>query len=242
MNGGNMMDNFGGIISRLLNRDNPFLRKLVILRCLVCTIILFIAFCDSYWNVLSYIDFPCAPLLPENYRILLHKSVEVVFIIWLVLVMVFKRLYIIFDDKYHMKLSYVHNLVDYIITIYFLLYAINLGIEYANGLNIEIKVKAFIAFLYIIYRALSKSYASYRIEYERNQLVKYTGYCDSEGNPIPIQAKVFYRGKEYKVMDYEGIYRLLPKGYKKTSSRLMKLEDAASDMEGKLFVHNKQKT
>ena len=43
-------------------------------------------------------------------------------------------------------------------------------------------------------------------------------------------------------MDYEGIYWLLPKGYKKTSSRLMKLEDAASDMEGKLFVHNKQKT
>ena len=47
---------------------------------------------------------------------------------------------------------------------------------------------------------------------------------------------MFYKGKGYKVVKHDGIYRILPCGENIISSQLIKLEDAASDMEGKLLV------
>lgn len=220
-----------------MNGDKPFLRKLRILRYTVCIIILFIVFCSSYWNILECINLPCAPLLAEKYRMLVHRSGIVIFVIWIAYRLLFQNLYRIYDEKYYMKLLYIDILLDFLFTIYFLLYVINLGIEYANGLEIRIKVQAFIATAYLIYGALSTSYALHQIRYERNQPVKYTGYCDNEGKPIPIETKVFYKGKEYEIVKHEGIYRLLPYDEKTITSRLMKLEDAASDEEGKLFIY-----
>lgn len=109
--------------------------------------------------------------------------------------------------------------------------------EYANGLEIQIKVQAIIAIAYLIYGALSTSYTLHRIKYEHNQPIKYTGYCDNEGKPIPIEAKIFYNDKEYKVVKHEGIYRLLPYDEKIITSRLMKFEVVACDREGKLFIY-----
>ena len=80
------------------------------------------------------------------------------------------------------------------------------------------------------------SYTLHKNKYEQNRQVDYTEYCDSEGNPIPIDAKVFYKGKKYEVVKYNGIYRLLPYGDKMISSALIKLEDAASDIERKLLL------
>lgn len=232
-----MIDKIFETVKESLNGDKPFLRKLRILRYIVCIIILFIIFCSSYWNVLEYINLPCAPLLDEKYRMLLHISGIVVFVIWIAYNLLFQNLYRICDEKYHMKLLYIDILLDFLFTVYFLLYAINLGIEYANGLEIRIKVQAFIATAYLIYGALSTSYTLHRIRYERNQPVKYTGYCDNEGKPIPFEAIVFYKGKEYKIVKFQGVYRLLPYDEKIITSGLMKLEDAASDEEGKLFIY-----
>lgn len=112
-----------------------------------------------------------------------------------------------------------------------------IGIEYANGLEIQIEVQAIIAVAYLIYGALGTSYTLHRIRYEHNQPIKYTGYCDNEGKPIPIEAKIFYNGKEYKVVKHEKTYRLLPDDEKIITSRLMKLEDAACDREGRLIIY-----
>mgnify|MGYP000788120082 CR=1 FL=1 len=109
--------------------------------------------------------------------------------------------------------------------------------EYANGLEIQIEVQAIIAVAYLIYGALGTSYTLHRIRYEHNQPIKYTGYCDNEGKPIPIEAKIFYNGKEYKVVKHEKTYRLLPDDEKIITSRLMKLEDAACDREGRLIIY-----
>jgi hypothetical protein len=231
-----MIDKIIDALKELLNGDKPFSRKLRILRYVACIIILFIVFCNSYWNVLLYIDLPCAPLLEEKCRMLLHETVIEVFIVWIVYEMLFQNLYRVIDKKHHMELSYIDILVDGIFTLYFLLYAVNLGIEYANGLEIQIKYQAIIAGTYLIYGALSTSYTLHRIKYEHNQCIIYTGYCDSEGQLIPIDAKVFYRGKKYKIVNHEDIYRLLPYKERIISSRLIKLEDAASDVEGKLFI------
>lgn len=164
-----MIDKIIDALKELLNGDKPFSRKLRILRYVACIIILFIVFCNSYWNVLLYIDLPCAPLLEEKCRMLLHETVIEVFIVWIVYEMLFQNLYRVIDKKHHMELSYIDILVDGIFTLYFLLYAVNLGIEYANGLEIQIKYQAIIAGTYLIYGALSTSYTLHRIKYEHNQ-------------------------------------------------------------------------
>ena len=48
--------------------------------------------------------------------------------------------------------------------------------------------------------------------------------------------QVFYKGKGYKVVKYKGVYRLLPREERIISSTLIALENAASDVEGKLLV------
>ena len=88
-----MIDKIFETVKKSLNGDKPFLRKLRILRYIVCIIILFIVFCSSYWNVLEYIDLPCAPLLAEKYRMLLHIIGIVGFVIWIVYNLLFQNLY-----------------------------------------------------------------------------------------------------------------------------------------------------
>lgn len=223
-------------LKKTLNGNKPFVRKLRILRYVVCVIILFIMFCDSYWNLLAYIDLPCAPLLEENLRDTLHTSGMRVFIVWVVYSVFFGSLYRIIDEKQWMNLSYIDILIDVVFTMYFVVYALNIGIEYANGLQVQIKVEATLAVLYLMYSALNKSYKLYQINFERNKIINYTNYCDSEGKPIPVDAKVFYKGKGYRIVEYKGVYRLIPCEEKIISSTLITLENAASDVEGKLLI------
>lgn len=226
---------FDGLKESLIG-DKPFLRKLRILRYVTCIIILFIAFCNSYWNLLAYIDLPCVPLLGNEFRSVLQSTGIVVFIIWLLYGALFHNLYRVVNKKYWMNLSYTDILLDFIFTVYFLVYALNIWIEYANGFQVQIRTEAVLAITYLVFCALDKSYTLHKNKYEQNRQVDYTEYCDSEGNPIPIDAKVFYKGKKYEVVKYNGIYRLLPYGDKMISSALIKLEDDASDIEGKLLL------
>ena len=74
MIGGNKLEKIVDWLKEVFTGDKPFVRKLRILRYVACVIILFIMFCNSYWNLLAYIDLPCAPLLEENLRDTLHSS------------------------------------------------------------------------------------------------------------------------------------------------------------------------
>lgn len=236
MMGGNKLEKIVDWLKEALTGDKPFARKLRILRYVACVIILFTMFCDSYWNLLAYIDLPCAPLLEEKLRDTLHSSGMGVFIAWVVYSALFHNLYRIIGEKQWMNLSYIGILADFIFTVYFVVYALNIEIEYANGLQVHVKVEAILAVIYLTYCALDTSYRSHQINYERNKKIDYTNYCDSEGKPIPVDAKVFYKGKEYKVVKYKGVYRLLPREERIISSTLIALENAASDVEGKLLV------
>ena len=236
MMGGNKLEKIVDWLKEALTGDKPFARKLRILRYVACVIILFTMFCDSYWNLLAYIDLPCALLLEEKLRNTLHSSGMGVFIAWVVYSALFHNLYRIIGEKQWMNLSYIGILADFIFTVYFVVYALNIEIEYANGLQVHVKVEAILAVIYLTYCALDTSYRSHQINYERNKKIDYTNYCDSEGKPIPVDAKVFYKGKEYKVVKYKGVYRLLPREERIISSTLIALENAASDVEGKLLV------
>lgn len=233
MMGGNKLEKIVDWLKGALTGDKPLARKLRILRYVACVIILFTMFCDLYWNLLAYIDLPRAPLLEEKLRDTLHSSGMGVFIAWGVYSALFYNLYRIIGEKQWMNLSYIGILADFIFTVYFVIYALNIGIEYANGLQVHVKVEAILAVIYLTYCALDTSYRSHQINYERNKKIDYTNYCDSEGKTIPVDAKVFYKGKEYKVVKYKGVYRLLPREERIISSTLIALENAASDVEGK---------
>lgn len=223
-------------LKNTLNGNKPFVRKLRILRYVACVIILFIMFCDLYWNLVAYIDLACVPLLEENLRDILHTSGMGVFIAWVIYSAFFCSLYRIIDEKQWVNLSYIDILLDFAFTVYFLVYVLNIEIEYVNRLQVQVKVESMLAVLYLTYCALSKSYKIHRINFERNKIIDYTYYCDSEGKPIPVDAKVFYKGKGYRIVKYKGVYRLLSREEKIISSALITLENAASDVEGKLLV------
>lgn len=222
-------------LKEMSSKDIPFIRKNRLLRYVACIIILFLEFCDSYWNLLAYVDLPCAPLVQEKYRATLHSAGIIVLIVWIVYIALFHNLFSIINGKYWMILSYLGCLIDFIFTMFFLVYALNIGIEFVNGLQIQIKTEFILSFIYLLYCVVVKSYISFKIKYEQNHK-EYTNYCDSEGNKIPVDAKVFYKGKGYNVEKCAEGYEILSCGEKNTSSQWIKLEDAASDMEGKLLV------
>lgn len=251
-------------LKEFFDAGKPFLRKLRIMRYMVCVVIIFIFICDSYWNVLTYINLPCAPLLAKSVRDFLRSSVVIIFILWLLFIMLFPKLYRYISmlcqnrhrdngdnedngDKWKMIISYIQNLLNFFFTMYFIVYAVNKVIEYANGLPVHITVEVTVAFIYLIGCAFAKSILLHSINYERNKTISYTNFCDSTGTRIPVDAYVFYNGKSYfveqkakekedSVKQKEKVYVLSPCESLYESSMEIPLEDAASDMQGKLFV------
>ena len=230
-----MLDKIFEWLKEFLKGETPFLRKLRILRYVTCIIILFIAFCDLYWNVLAYIDLPCAPLLDDKFREVMHSSIVAVFICWILYSAFWGNICRIFDGKYVRIVLYILDLFDFLFTVYFLAYVINIAIEYANGLQVEIRIQTIFSIVYLTYFALHTSYILHQQSYAKRAM-RYTHYCDSEGVPIPVGANVFYNGKEYRIVEYEGIYRIISYDDRLISSGLISLEDAASDSNGKLYL------
>ena len=60
-----------------------------------------------------------------EFRSVLQSTGIVVFIIWLLYGALFHNLYRVVNKKYWMNLSYTDILLDFIFTVYFLVYALN---------------------------------------------------------------------------------------------------------------------
>lgn len=231
-----MLEKILNKIKEFIEADRPLLRKLRLFKYVICIIILFVAFCNSYWNLLQYVDVPDVPLFAQQFRNILHSLVMLVWILWGIYSALYHNLYKVLPKKFWVKISYVYILIDFLITIYFFIYALNLVIEFVNGLTINICYEAIFSVVYLLYCMLHSSYTLHKIRYEESERVVYTGFCDNKGVPIPEDAKVFYKGKQHKVEEYDGAYRLLPHGEHWIGSDSLKLEDAACDSVGKLFL------
>ena len=227
-----MLEKIINIGKTIFGGGKPFLRIMRIFRYVTCIIVLFTLFCDSYWNLLDYVDFPCVPLFGEKFRATLHSSGIGVFVIF---VIYSETNWNVILKRWQMIVTYIENVLNFVFTMYFLLYATNLCIEHANGVPINIWIEAVISVIYLVQCAVVKSLVLHRKQCEQMQ-VRYTGYCDCGGCEIPIEGIVFYKGKGYKVVKHEGIYRLLPCGERIISSKLIALEDAVADQEGHLLL------
>lgn len=229
-----MLENSVELIKSFWNLST--LRKCRLGRCISCFLILFLWFCNSYWNVLSYIAWPCLPLFGDNLRSFLHSTIKGVFISWLLYKPIILKLYKVLYFKCALQVSYAKVLLDCVYTVLFLTYAINLMVEFVNDIQVDVTLPMLVSVGYLMYCGLQESYFIHKKHYQQYIQIRYTDYCDSRGKEIPEGAEVFYKGKGYEIVRHEKEYRLLPIGEKVIYSGLIKLEEAASDVNGHLVL------
>ena len=192
----------------------PLAREARILTYAACALILFVYFCN-YWNLLNYIDFPCAPLFQENVRRICYKGAVPILIVWIVLnkivePLISQRIIIQNNEKNReeifIKWWYCEDIIDFTIGIYFVLYAVNFLVDFANEKPVESSVPLFITLLYLTYCYLSKQYMICLPEYRKIRKV-YTGYCDSNHIKIAVGDEIDIDGCIYSVTEYSGKLR-----------------------------------
>lgn len=207
-------------IGKLSSNDVHILRKTRIIQYITCFIILFIFICDNYWNLLIYINFPTIPLLPLGFRKMLSNGcLKIVFLImWIFRTHIS---YIIFKDIKKASLS--TWIIDFFVSIYFAMIALNIGIEYANGEQINILIETIIASFYLLGCIID--YINYEHDKFLHKIDKeYTNYYDCNHSEIAVNDYVIYQNQKHKVVKRENEYYLSLCNKNPFSS--IKLEDA----------------
>lgn len=211
---------FNNIVEPLTSKGVSILNKIRILRYITCFIILFFFIFDNYWNLLIYINFPTIPLLPLGFRkILSNGGLKIaLLIIW-----IFRKHIscIIFKDIKKTSLS--TWIIDFFVSIYFVMMALNIGIEYANGEQINILIETLIASFYLLGCIIDYIYNEHdKFLHEINK--EYTKYYDCNNCEIAVDDYVIYQRQTHRVFKQKNEYYLSPCNKNFYSS--IKLEDA----------------
>lgn len=186
----------------------------------------------------------------EEFRLGLKSYIYTVIIFWIIYELirskVLKWLCIKLDNTENTKtipvLFTVNDFVDFVCSLYFLIYTVNRLIELNNTIVNEEEIVSFIAGAYLLIELISWSYIQnsnnwYRVNRD------YTNYYDVNNTRIPANANVIYRGKVYRVYwsgDVVGLNTDSKKQEWRLSSRenhdSISLEEAANDREGNLTI------
>lgn len=189
-------------------------------------------------------------LWDERFRNFLKRNVYVVGIFWLAYELIVSKLLIricAYCDKTKEVKSFpvlftVKDLVDFICSLYFGTYAINLLVEHNNtifndDMRIYIIAGGYLVIEFANWLYVKNSNNWYHIHRD------YTYYYDVNNRRIPKDADVIYRGKLYRVYwsgDVLGLNRDSQKKEWRLSSwddnESISLEEAAKDKEGKLTI------
>lgn len=189
-------------------------------------------------------------LWDETLREVLNYNVYKICIFWsayeLIISNVIRWLCIHFDETEELKsipiLFTLNDLVDFVCSIYFLVYAINRLIERNNGMSdIDIGMST-ISGIYIFIGFVNWLY----IKNDNNWYYihrKYTNYYDTNNIRIAEKTNVIYHGKRYRVYFGDGGVGLNEKSQKKEwrlkawgDNESISLEEAVKDKEGNLIV------
>lgn len=211
-------------------------RKIRILRYITCIIILFVAFCKYYWNILVYINLPCPPIKSE-FVVFFELTRIKVFVAWILFFIIIQFIQKNKKNRFKMQLFYLYKVLDFLFAVYFIIYAVSLWIQFENGVLIQIKTESIVSIIYLVCCGFEKTYSIHKRTFEKKEQqdkLIYTHFCDNDGYAITDKDLVFYKGKEHKVVEYNNIYRLLPFGERIISEALVTLEDAASNIDGNL--------
>jgi len=155
-------------LKMVFNKEVNVIRRLRLLRYVACAIIIFIAICEKYWNLLAYIELPCAPLLDEKWREVIRCIGGPMVIAWIIYKTIYGIIYKFVIEN--LKVSYIDLLIEYVFSLYWLIYVLNIGIEYANGLQIQIGAEVVISVIYLVYCKLENLWFFHQYTYEYNKL------------------------------------------------------------------------
>lgn len=214
-------------------------RKNRIIRYIGCVLILFVWILKNYCNLLEYVKTPAVPLLPTFFRNLDIIAIVVAYILFYILFWIMLEKFIADENKENkLKCKAVYNCIEYIISMLFLLYAVNLLIEFANKVTMPatLPFTAFFSLCYLIICLLEKKYYTYYYE-NNNDLNEYTDYFDKNGDRIPVNAKVCYKGRLYTVIKDENHIKLDNGTICKVGNDCLNIEDVIAD--GFVIIVNK---
>jgi len=215
-------------------KKGSFQEKLRIIRFIACAMIIFTWVCNSFWNLLSLINLQDVPPINDDVSNWLFSTGKCALIIYLVLYIIIFRIIctLISNEAIRKILLAIDRVLDIAFTMYFLLYAMNILLKFAQGNTMKIGMQTFIAFAYIAFWIGDTIYENVNTAFE-DVNIRYTNFTDKDGAKIPENAKLSYRGKVYNVVKYDGTYKIHPQG-REISDEDIALEEAASDPKGNL--------
>lgn len=200
-----------------------------------CWIVIAEAINAEYFDILSYIDLPCLPVIARETiwfdKVSLLISMVLMFIFDFA---VFELLSNCGDPSKAMKIAYVHKLIMLCGCIYLFLYAVNLFLKYANGVSVDTKVETTVSVVYLLCNWLKVSYNRHREIYELLRR-RSTGYFDSNGIEIMEGDYIIYFQRKHKVVRHDSDYLLLPDGEVFISKELTKLSDIYKDSRSRVI-------
>ncbi len=71
-------------IMNTLTKDRYSKRNLRFIKYIACMLILFVFFCQKYWNLLSLFKLPSVPLFDFKLRNCLHSNMGFILFLWLI--------------------------------------------------------------------------------------------------------------------------------------------------------------
>jgi len=189
-------------------------------------------------------------LWEEKFRNFIKNNVYIVGVFWVVYKQIISNILrkwcVCFDETEEVKslpiLFTLNDFIDFVSSLFFGVYAINLLAEYNNSIsngemNMGIVAGGYLTIEFVKYLYIKNCNNWYRIHRE------YTHYFDVNNRSIPKGATVIYHGKLYRVKQqcYTGG---INSGCQKSEWRLdsygennsLSLEEAAKDKDGKLTI------
>lgn len=229
----NMREKVFDELLEFLKSDKPVIRKFRVIRYICCVIIVFTFWCSSYWNILGYVNLPCVPLWDEGIRNALSTAGTPVVLIWIIYSLMYHNIYRITKKEYWLYVSFCDKVLDCLFTVFFLVYSVNVLVEYANGVGIVEKKTVILAVIYFSACIVKKAYYEHQDTFDKAH-TKPTGFFDCNNQSINMDDLIIYKGQKNKVICFEGEYKLLPHDEHIISKKLVSLKEAAGESDSKI--------
>lgn len=142
--------------------DAELIRKNHLVKMIACFLIILVYFNYKYWNVYSFIDLPMAPQLPGKLATIRMDIVVIIWVLFCIAKKVFNSTILIsLETAFEgilLKVFFVELLIDFVISVLFLISAITINIEYVHGINPSGMRPFIYALSYVVFSFINKEY------------------------------------------------------------------------------------
>lgn len=149
-----------------------FSRKIRLINYCSCMIVIFVFFNWKYWNLISIVDMPVAPLFSDRIR---NINIFILLAIWLLVGIIskFVRSKVIELDKsykekeYLIKYCYGEGVIDFSFSVICLTCVLSMFVDYTHKIYPENSFLLWIAIIYITWNFFDEQYILFCNEFRR---------------------------------------------------------------------------